>query len=134
MGILRSVEVSKAIGTRLPIRRWITPTRYGRGSALAWSGLVDDLDNSWIFPTMRRRTSNRSRDFVTGARAEVIYSFGGHRIDTMRFEIARDGEALAVEPQVLGLLIVLIATVTTWLRKTSCSRRSGRVASFPTPP
>jgi pimeloyl-ACP methyl ester carboxylesterase len=38
----------------------------------------------------------------------VIYIFGECRIDTGRFEITRGGRALAVEPQVLELLIALI--------------------------
>ena len=45
---------------------------------------------------------------VTGASTEVIYRFGNYRIDTTRFEITRGGHAMAVEPQVLELLIVLI--------------------------
>lgn len=36
------------------------------------------------------------------------YSFGDFRIDAARFEIARGGKVLAVEPQVLELLILLI--------------------------
>lgn len=42
------------------------------------------------------------------AGTKVIYKFGGYRIDTARFEITRGGRALAVEPQVLELLIMLI--------------------------
>jgi len=38
----------------------------------------------------------------------VIYTFGGYRLDSIRFEIARGDRTLAVEPQVLELLIVLI--------------------------
>jgi pimeloyl-ACP methyl ester carboxylesterase/DNA-binding winged helix-turn-helix (wHTH) protein len=38
----------------------------------------------------------------------MIYSFGDYRIDTVRFEIACRGQVLAVEPQVLDLLIMLI--------------------------
>jgi DNA-binding winged helix-turn-helix (wHTH) protein/esterase/lipase len=38
----------------------------------------------------------------------VVYEFGSFRIDTSRFEIARDGRLLPVEPQVLELLIALI--------------------------
>lgn len=38
----------------------------------------------------------------------MIYRFGDYRIDTTRFELAYRGRALAVEPQVLELLILLI--------------------------
>jgi pimeloyl-ACP methyl ester carboxylesterase len=38
----------------------------------------------------------------------VIYTFGDYRIDSSHFEIACAGRALAVEPQVLELLIMLI--------------------------
>lgn len=38
----------------------------------------------------------------------MIYSFGDYCIDTVRFEIACRGQVLAVEPQVLDLLIMLI--------------------------
>ncbi len=38
----------------------------------------------------------------------MIYTFGDYRIDTTRFEIARGGRVLPVEPQVLELLIMLI--------------------------
>ena len=38
----------------------------------------------------------------------MIYSFGDYRIDTVRFEIACRGQVLAVEPQVLDLLIMLV--------------------------
>ncbi len=38
----------------------------------------------------------------------MIYSFGEFRIDAARFEIAHGGQALAVEPQVLELLIMLL--------------------------
>ena len=38
----------------------------------------------------------------------MVYSFGDVRIDAARFEIARGGRALAVEPQVLELLILLL--------------------------
>ena len=38
----------------------------------------------------------------------MVYSFGDVRIDADRFEIARGGRALAVEPQVLELLILLL--------------------------
>ena len=39
----------------------------------------------------------------------MIYRFGGYRIDTGRFEITRDGQPLPAEPQVLELLIMLVA-------------------------
>ena len=38
----------------------------------------------------------------------MIYSFGDYHIDTVRFEIACRGQVLAVEPQVLDLLIMLV--------------------------
>ena len=38
----------------------------------------------------------------------VIYAFGDYEIHTGRFELSRDGRRLAVEPQVLELLIFLI--------------------------
>jgi len=38
----------------------------------------------------------------------MVYSFGEFRIDADRFEVARAGQALAVEPQVLELLILLL--------------------------
>jgi len=38
----------------------------------------------------------------------MIYRFGGYRIDTTRFELAHQGRALPVEPQVLELLIMLL--------------------------
>lgn len=38
----------------------------------------------------------------------VIYAFGNCRIDSTRFEILRDGRPMAVEPQVLELLIALV--------------------------
>jgi len=38
----------------------------------------------------------------------VIYTFGDIRIDCARFQISRAGETLAVEPQVLELLVVLL--------------------------
>lgn len=43
---------------------------------------------------------------VTGG--GVVYTFGDYRVDTARFEIARAGRPLPVEPQVLELLIALI--------------------------
>jgi pimeloyl-ACP methyl ester carboxylesterase len=45
---------------------------------------------------------------ATDTRMSVIYSFDDYRIDTARFEIAHGGQVLAVEPQVLELLIMLI--------------------------
>jgi pimeloyl-ACP methyl ester carboxylesterase len=59
---------------------------------------------------MNTATSDLKRvgDPSSSARAKVIYSFGGYRIDTARFEITNDRQALAVEPQVLELLITLI--------------------------
>ena len=36
------------------------------------------------------------------------YAFGEFTLDTDVFEIKRDGEALAAEPQVLDLLILLV--------------------------
>jgi len=38
----------------------------------------------------------------------MVYSFGEFRVDAARFEIARGGKVLAVEPQVLELLILLL--------------------------
>ena len=38
----------------------------------------------------------------------MVYSFGDFRIDAGRFEIARGGRVLAVEPQVLELLLLLL--------------------------
>lgn len=45
---------------------------------------------------------------ATVTRMSVIYSFDDYRIDTARFEIAHGGQVLAVEPQVLEVLIMLI--------------------------
>lgn len=42
------------------------------------------------------------------ARLQVIYKFGGYRLDTDRFELSRESQAVAAEPQVLELLILLI--------------------------
>jgi pimeloyl-ACP methyl ester carboxylesterase len=53
-----------------------------------------------------RCTGLKTRPIV--AETQVIYQFGDYQIDTARFEIARAGRTLAVEPQVLELLIVLI--------------------------
>jgi len=38
----------------------------------------------------------------------VVYAFGDYRVDTARFEISHGNRLLPVEPQVLGLLIMLI--------------------------
>ncbi len=39
----------------------------------------------------------------------VQYRFGGFELDPARFELRRDGHAVAVEPQVLSLLLLLVA-------------------------
>ena len=38
----------------------------------------------------------------------MVYTFDNFRLDTEAFEIRREGERLAVEPQVLELLILLV--------------------------
>lgn len=38
----------------------------------------------------------------------MLYRFGGHLLDTARFELSRKGQVVSVEPQVLRLLIFLI--------------------------
>ena len=43
-----------------------------------------------------------------GDSTAVIYAFGDCQVDTMRFELFRDGQVVPVEPQVLELLIFLI--------------------------
>ncbi len=38
----------------------------------------------------------------------MIYSFASCELDTLKFELRRDGEAVAVEPQVFDLLVLLV--------------------------
>ena len=38
----------------------------------------------------------------------MIYRFDDYQIDAAKFELLRSGESVPIEPQVLGLLILLI--------------------------
>jgi DNA-binding winged helix-turn-helix (wHTH) protein len=89
-----------------------TVRRYGVAEIVARSRNALGLEISWILRIMCRSMALEAAVRVAALQnhdgTTMIYSFGDYRIDTVRFEIARRGQVLAVEPQVLDLLIVLI--------------------------
>lgn len=64
-------------------------------------------------------------------RQPFTYRFGPFELDTARFELRREGEPVAIEPQVLSLLVLLVANRHRMVSKDEIIARiwSGRVVS-----
>ena len=62
-----------------------------------------------------------------------IYRFAGLELDTSRYQVRRDGQVLAVQPQVFDVLHYLVAHHDRIVSKDELLEKSGRNASFQKP-